>query len=179
MDRQDFYEIQNSISQISREFQSRRKPISIQREISSSHLRILSIETKISQIFQNILGDSAIVKHIAGGDWLILIMSEKRGHGNWNVICEKVFYTFVSLLFKHLIESCKILKSFIELDLIRINGLAKICNMGWSVLDPSLLSNQIFKGGIANKILNSNPDLWFFHCHAKQIQGWRYLERQA
>ena len=35
-DRQDFYEIQNSISQISLEFQSRRKPISIQREISSS-----------------------------------------------------------------------------------------------------------------------------------------------
>ena len=99
---------------------------------------------------------------LAGGDWVILMMSEKRGHGNWNVICEKVFYTFVSLLFKHLIESCKILKSFIELDLIRINGLAKICNMGWSVLDPSLLSNQIFKGGIANKILNSNPDLCFF-----------------
>ena len=36
LDRQDFYEIQNSISQISLEFQSRRKPISIQREISSS-----------------------------------------------------------------------------------------------------------------------------------------------
>ena len=41
-DRQDFYEIQNSISQISLEFQSRRKPISIQREISSSYLRVPS-----------------------------------------------------------------------------------------------------------------------------------------
>ena len=42
LDRRYFYEIHNSIPQISREFQSRRKPISIQREISSSYLRVPS-----------------------------------------------------------------------------------------------------------------------------------------